>query len=197
MASRSALVLVVGALFGCAGVLPMDGTACCTVDELVELHGQGVEPGVLIDTLRTSGTDLDLTADDIVRLTQAGVPRAVIDVANGGPCVCGDTVVAPEPTAPRRPGDDTPLVATPGVQLEMHYAGGKSFKLENRTTTSYTNLKLVLNGTYQYRLDRLNPRDSRFVRIARFTDMTTAATATGVKLESLVVQCDQGVWTSE
>lgn len=167
--------------------------ACCSVDDVLRLTADGVTDEVIIDAIRTSRTDLDLSADDLTRLTEGGVSPPVIDVLNGGPCVCE---VIPEPSP--QPGVEPsprPEPSGGGLNVTVKYSGGKSFELVNLSKNEYTGLEILVNGEYQYRLKRLPPNSGDFVRLSSFVSRTTGAEPKGVKVERVQITADQGTYS--
>ena len=64
-------------LGGCAAFDP--GPAPLTRDEVVQLAKSGVAPAAIIERLQHTRTVLALSASDILQLSEAGVPREVLD----------------------------------------------------------------------------------------------------------------------
>ena len=161
---------------------------CCSVDDVIQLTAEGVDKTVIIATLRTAGVDLALTADDITRMTAASVDAEVIDVLNGGPCVCEEpppVAVAKAAGAPSEPVS---------INVTAKYGGGGTFELVNLSTTDYTGLKLVANGSYQYRLKRLPAGTSDSIRLSTFVSTSDGRALKG-DMTSLFVSSDQGTWS--
>jgi len=164
-----------------------DDAPCCSVEDIVELHATGVSAELIIATIRTSGTDLDLTAAQISSMNTAGVPAEVIDVLNGGPCVCEEI---PEPVA------DAPKEGPPPLNVTVKYSGGRSFELINLSQTQYTGLTLVINGEYQYRLKRLPAGGKDNIRLVTFVSRRTGEELKPkLGMKSLTVTADQGSWS--
>lgn len=180
------LALLAWGVLACSGVATP--TVCCDVEGVIRMTEAGVEPAVIVDTLRTSGTDLDLSDADVIRLAQAGVDREVIDVLNGGPCVCE------VPTEP----EEAAVVVDDGetgnsLRLAVNKKGSKAFEVVNLSSTPYTNVTVVLNGEYQYRLKKLAPNAGDSMRYGNFVSRRTGQEPTGkTKLQSLAVSADQG-----
>ena len=176
-------------LVACSGVMSTEPAVvaesagpCCSVDDVIRLTADGVDKQVIIDTLHTSGTDLALTADDIARMSAASVDPLVIDVLNGGPCVCEKP---PEPVAATEPAT---------INVAAKYTGGGTFELVNLSTHNYTSLKLVANGSYQYRLKKLPAGTSDSIRLSTFVSTADGRALKG-DMTSLFVTSDQGVWS--
>ena len=185
--ARSAfLVALVWSVLACGGVAT--STECCDVEGVIRMTEAGVDPAVIVDTLRTSGTDLELTDADVIRLAQAGVDREVIDVLNGGPCVCE---ALPEPTEAVAAVDDGETGNS--LRLAVNKTSSKSFEVVNLSSTPYTNVTVVLNGEYQYRLKKLAPNAGDSMRYANFVSRRTGQEPKGkTKLQSLAISADQG-----
>jgi hypothetical protein len=75
-----------------------------TVDNVIQMHKSGLPPTVIIQTLQSTGSSFNLTVDDLKKLEQAGVPKAVIEamMAKGGAA----PAPAPEPAPEPAPADD-------------------------------------------------------------------------------------------
>ena len=191
---RAALVAVVG-LFGlaCTGVT---GGACCSVEDILELQRQGVEPEVMIDAIRTSGTDLALSARDIADLSAAGVDRTVIDVLNGGPCVCADTEALVAEEEEQRGGTrPRPRTEPASLRLKVVYDGGRNFEVVNLSGTTYTNVTVILNGEWQYKLKRLPGGKADSMRFASFRSLKTGEELKNTKLRSVAITAAQGSYS--
>lgn len=172
----------------CSGV---PGGPCCSVEDILAMQQQGVATEVMIDAIRTSGTDLALTARDIGDLTAAGVDREVIDVLNGGPCVCA---AQPEP----RPGSVIPEPAEPdGASLNVRvvHDGGKSFEVVNLSSVTYTDVTVVINGEWKYQLKRLPAGKGDVMRYGNFRSMKTGEELRKGKLQTVTVRARQGSYT--
>lgn len=171
---------------GCAGLGGGDEPECCTVDDVITLTQDGVPDEVILDAIRTSGTDLSLSALDLKRLADGGVSPTVIDVLNGGPCVCVDDPVVPTPTTPG------PMPTGRSLDVTVKYNGGKNFELVNRSKDAYTHLVLMVNDDYEYQLERLAPNTGQFVRLGSFVSTVSGEDGKGVVMEKIVVTADQG-----
>jgi len=193
----AAVLLVLGFTLACGGWLapgeddPLEeeDQPCCSVQDIIDLHQSGVTSELIIATIRTSGTDLDLTADEITSMDAVGVPAEVIDVLNGGPCICEEI---PEPVADADPGGEGP----PPLNVTVRYSGGRSFELINLSKTQYTGLTLVINGEYQYRLKRLPPGGNDSIRLVSFVSRSNGEEMKPkVGMKTLTVTADQGSWS--
>jgi hypothetical protein len=70
------LIVLAAVLAGCAST---DPTPRVTRDDVVELARAGADARWIIERLHETGTVLALTASDIVRMRDAGVPTEVLD----------------------------------------------------------------------------------------------------------------------
>lgn len=195
---RWSVVLLAGCLsfaLACGGLTPVEedtDAPCCSVDDVVRLRMEGVSDEVVIATLRTSGTDLDLTTDDIITMTNAGVSPEVIDVLNGGPCVC-EELPEPEPLPVATKGKPA---GPPPLRLAVKYTGGKNMEVVNLGTRDYTNVTMVINDEYQYRLKKLKGNAGDYIRFKSFVSRRTGAEAKGkIKMRKIVISADQGVYS--
>jgi serine/threonine-protein kinase len=83
-----------------------DGTL--TNDSILEMEAAKVAPTVIISQIRGSKTNFNLSAAEVIRLTKAGVPAAVIEaMRNPQP--------APEPSPQQTIAAAAPIVAPPAV----------------------------------------------------------------------------------
>jgi hypothetical protein len=71
------LSMSIALLGACAGLEP--GPPPLTSADIVQLSKSGEPPASIVDRLRESGTVLWLSASDIVKLRDAGVPNEVLD----------------------------------------------------------------------------------------------------------------------
>jgi hypothetical protein len=200
---RAALLLAAFAALACAGVttpptalVEVEPTApigpCCTVDDVIEMTASGVEPGVITDALYASGLPLDVSSDDIVRMSAAGVARPVIDAIQGGPYTC---TPAPRPAPRAAVATPSPVSeGAPALNVTAKYSGGRTFELMNLSTLEYTNLVLVANGEYQYRLKRLPPGSSDNMRLVSFVSRQNGQELKD-DLKSIAIRSDQGSWS--
>jgi hypothetical protein len=193
----AALALAICLLFAlaCGGAAPVDedtDAPCCSVDDVVRLHREGVGDELILATLRTSATDVELSADDIVTLNDAGVSAEVIDVLNGGPCLC-EELPEPEPAASGGPEpDDGPA----RLRLAVNWNGGRNMEVVNLGTADYTNVTMVINDEYQYRLKKLKGNAGDFVRFKSFVSRRTGAEAKGkIDMKKIVITADQGIYS--
>lgn len=185
----AALVGLILGVFGCAGIGTEPEHPCCTVGDVMSLHADGVEDDVIIAAIRASGTDLELSAPEIHKLSLAGVSPAVIDALNGGPCVCGAEAL--------QPGRDPVPVDGDGLHVAVKYNGGKNFELVNQSSQEYTELHLVVNGDYEHQIKRLPPKAGDFVRLSAFVSRTTGEEGRGITMETLEITADQGTFSRE
>ncbi|MEZ4322987.1 MAG: hypothetical protein R3F61_36310 [Myxococcota bacterium] len=192
LALGSALLV---ASLACGGAVPVAGVGspCCSIDDVIRLTQEGVSDELIIYTIRTSGTDLDLSADDIVLLTNHQVSPEVIDVLNGGPCVCEarEEPVEPAPTGGTQPEP----VGAKSLHVAVKYSGGKSMEVVNLSKTDYTNVTVVINDEYQYRLKKLKANAGDFMRFSSFILRRTGAEGKKIDVKTVSITADQGTYT--
>ena len=63
---------------------PSPVEAVLTNENVLEMVKAGVAPSVIVSQIRSSKTNFNLSKDEVIRLSKAGVPEAVI-LAMGGP----------------------------------------------------------------------------------------------------------------
>jgi hypothetical protein len=87
-------------------VAPPEGAL--TNDNILQMEQAKVAPGVIVSQIRASKTNFNLSAAEVIRLTKAGVPAAVIEaMRNPQP--------APEPSPQKTIAATEPIVAPPAV----------------------------------------------------------------------------------
>jgi serine/threonine protein kinase len=87
---------------------PSDGTL--TNDNIIDMVGAKVAPSVIVSTIRASKTNFNLSADEVIRLTKAGVPADLIEVMRN------PDAAHPEPPAA------APVVVSDGTLVRLTLA---------------------------------------------------------------------------
>ena len=82
-------------------VLPRDATL--TNDSIIDMEQAKVAPNVIVSQIRASKTNFNLSAAEVIRLTKAGVPAAVIEAMRN----------------PREPVIAPPAVTAPAIPIEV------------------------------------------------------------------------------
>ena len=90
--------------------------AAITNNSVLEMLQAGVEPSVIVSQIRSSKTDFDLSSAEVIRLSKAGVPAAVIEVMRNplekpSPAEASAPVAAPKAAAPALPAPEVPPAA--------------------------------------------------------------------------------------
>ncbi|MBI2570025.1 MAG: hypothetical protein HYV63_23720 [Candidatus Schekmanbacteria bacterium] len=92
-------VIVIAAFWllagGCFGSPSGGKPQCCSVDDVVRMKQQAVADDLIIAAVRSAEKRPALTADDLIKLSNAGVSQVVIDAMLGK----ATTAEAPEPPA--------------------------------------------------------------------------------------------------
>ena len=98
-----------------AAVTPSDGTM--TNENILEMVGAQVAPSLIISQIRSSKTNFNLSAGEVIRLTKAGVPADVIEVMRNP----GAVVNASGPQSQRSPSG-VPFVLGDGLTIHLTLA---------------------------------------------------------------------------
>jgi hypothetical protein len=91
-------------------------------DNIIAMAAAKVAPSVIISQIRSSKTNFDLSAFEVIRLSKAGVPAPVIEAMRGSP---GPAL--PAPVAASSPAVSTPDAArVPSAAIESFVLGDGS-----------------------------------------------------------------------
>jgi len=72
--------------------------------------------------------------------------------------------------------------------------GGRYFKVANRSSNTWKNMKVTINGTYTSRAKQLRPGKKKAFFFNRFQDKSGRAPAESIQLEVLRIECSKGVF---
>ena len=90
----------------------------------------------------------------------------------------------------------TRTAVAPPLDITVNVTGKKTFEVVNLSKRDYTNVTVVMNGEYQYRLKKLNASAGDSMRYGNFVSRRSGAPPTRkVRLSSLTIQADQGSWS--
>jgi serine/threonine protein kinase len=99
---------------------PAPAEAALTNDSIIEMVTEKVQTSVILSQIRSSKTDFVLTSAEIIRLTKAGVPAAVIEVMRDpkkAPVTAVETAAkkAPPVTPQKQTAAPPPVIAQPAA----------------------------------------------------------------------------------
>lgn len=180
---------------------------CCTIDDVIAMHRAEVDEEIILTSVQTSANDLNPSAQDLIRLSEAGVSKRVVKAMMGedpgdGDEAAADEVAAPaaaagaaaaaKPAAPKKPAGPPPL----GVMV-AYTPGSKTLTLTNSSGKTYTGLVLTANDEYVYALPiPLPPGNPDKIRIGSFTSPKTGHKLYPAEgLRTLSIKADQGRWS--
>ncbi|MEZ4321724.1 MAG: hypothetical protein R3F61_29890 [Myxococcota bacterium] len=107
-----------------------------------------------------------------------------------------EIAAAPHDTAPVAAVAAAPSPAASPLKLAVNVTGKKTFELVNLSQSDYTNVTVVLNGEYQYRVKKLVRNAGDSMRYGNFVSRRTGAEPDRkVELKSIQVTTDQGSWS--
>lgn len=216
---RAAALLAILALAACesAPTEPEDAetaaeeapeAACCTIDDVIAMHRAAVDEEIILTSVQTSSNDLNPSAQDLIRLSEAGVSKRVVKAMMGedpgaaeeaaaddaaAPAAAAAAAGAPaKPAAPKKPAGPPPL----GVMV-AYIPGSKTLTLTNSSGKTYTGLVLTANDEYVYALPiPLPPGNPDKIRIGSFTSPKTGHKLYPAEgLRTLSIKADQGRWS--
>ncbi|MCO4771945.1 MAG: hypothetical protein KDA24_18080 [Deltaproteobacteria bacterium] len=183
---------------------------CCSLDDVIAMHDAGVDDELIIASLAKSAQEVEPTAQDLIRLSEAGVSKPVVKALLGEQAASDAATDATEATPESAPAvpEAKPAHATmkaapakpkgpPPLSVHVAYApGGKSFSITNTGGTTYTRLVLTANGDYVYALPiPLPPGNPDTIRLRSFTSTTGHKLHPAEGLKSLRVKAQQGSWS--
>jgi serine/threonine protein kinase len=104
-----------------------------TNDDIVRMAGAKVAPTLMISQIRTSKTNFNLSAAEVIRLTKAGVPADVIEAMrnpHGAPDSGAPAIATPlpPPTVPVVLGDALPIRLTLSEDVPSDAAEGEALR---------------------------------------------------------------------
>ena len=157
-------------------------------------------------SVQASANELNPSAQDLIRLSEAGVSKRVVKAMMGedpgdaeegaaeaaeAPAAVAAAATA-RPAAPKKPAGPPPL----GVMV-AYTAGSKALTLTNTSGKTYTGLVLTANGEYVYALPiPLPPGNPDKIRIGSFTSPKTGHKLYPAEgLRTLSIKADQGRWS--
>ncbi|MCP4808719.1 MAG: hypothetical protein GY913_16290 [Proteobacteria bacterium] len=177
-------------LFACSGEPVEDEPkTCCTLDEVIEMCSAELSNELIISTVETATEPLELSAQDVIKLSEAGCSDAVINSLRGTPVDEVEEEIAEEaaPAAGKtEKKDQPPTVAMSVVQ------GALMMDVTNNTAGTLTNVRMTVNGSYFYTLSKITAHDTDSVRKGSFKSKD------GVKFngtaDKIYISTDQGVY---
>lgn len=188
-----------------------DASPCCTIDDVIAMHRADVDEEIILTSVQTSAHDLNPSAQDLIRLSEAGVSKRVVKAMMGedpgeadetggseaaapsaGAPAGSTAATAAKPSAPKKPAGPPPL----GVMV-AYTPGSKALTLTNTSGKTYTGLVLTANDEYVYALPiPLPPGNPDKIRIGSFTSPKTGHKLYPAEgLRTLSIKADQGRWS--
>ncbi len=150
---------------------------CCSIAQIEDLCRSGVSETVIFSTLDTALVVPTPRAEEVVQLSTAGCPDAVILKLQG-----------------EEPPEDDAAEEAPPPTLDVDIIQGKAFiDLRSLTDRQLTRLTLVVNGQYSYKLSKLAPRDTDSIRKGSFKDKN--GTKFNGNIKRIYIRADQGVYS--
>lgn len=199
-------------LVAACGGAPEPTLACCTVDDVLRMHGEGVAPELIVTAIQASPKVVTLSADDVIALGKAGVHASVVaeltgvapgDDAPGDDAPPAASAASPDargaasPASSTGPATTAPSTASAALSLTADYeAGASSFRLTNTGARTGTGCVLTANGTSTYALPvPLKPGNPDSIRLGSFVARDGERLSKGEGLRTLTVRCEQGAWS--
>lgn len=176
-------------LLACAGEPVEDEPkTCCTLDDVTEMCTAGLSDELILSTVETATEPLELSAQDVIALSEAGCSDAVINALRGTP-------VDEEPEveeAPAASGGAAAKAEPARVSMSV-VQGTLLMDVKNNSGSTLTNVRMTVNGQYFYTLQKIGPHDTDSVRKGSFKSKD------GVKFngqaDKIYIATDQGVYS--
>jgi serine/threonine protein kinase len=92
---------------------PEPAEIALTNDSVIEMAGAKVAPSVILSQIRSSKTDFNLSAAEVIRLSKAGVPAIVIEAMRNPKAIPSTTASSRPASASSRPSSSQPVSAAP------------------------------------------------------------------------------------
>ena len=159
--------------------------SCCSLDDVQEMCSAGLSDELILSTIEAAPDKLELSAQDVISLSEAGCSDAVINTLRGTPVVEVEEEDAP---ASKTGDDDDP----PWVNMTVT-VGSMFMDVRNNTSQTLTNLKITVNGQYTYNLPKLGPGDTDSTPKGKYRSSTGGKFAGS--MTRIYISCDQGVYS--
>jgi hypothetical protein len=170
---------------------PDQPKTCCTVDEVQEMCTSGVSEALILSTLETAEETPELGAQDVIALSSAGCPDAVIAALQGTELPVEEEAQEEEAAATtsgkpqsKKAEEEIPFLAMQVVQ------GSMMIDVKNTSKSQYSNLTLTVNGQYSYKLAKLDAWDTDSIRKGSFKDSN--GTKFNGAIQKIYIRADQG-----
>jgi len=175
-------------------------SATLTNSDIIALQASNVSPEVVIGQIRNSKTNFDLSASEVIRLSNAGVPPAVIEVMRNP--LPSQTVISAAPSTPAPPpspatvtlpdgmpvllqlSENIPIDAAAGDSIRFRVASdvsvddGVAIRKGATATGSIVDAPkhfLVIGGKMTFRLETVNAVDGQKIPIRVTVDPRTGS----------------------
>lgn len=183
------MIALIGMWMACSGEPVEDEPkTCCTLDEVQEMCTSGVSEALILSTLETADSTPELGAQDVIALSSAGCPDAVIAALQGTELPPEEEVEEEAEAAPAaaetKKKEEIPFLGMQVVQ------GAMFIDVKNTSKTRYSNLTLTVNGQYSYSLPKLDAYDTDSVRKGSFKDGN--GTKFNGNVQKIYIRADQG-----
>jgi hypothetical protein len=185
-----------------AVVEPAPEAPCCSLDDVLAMHAAGVDEDLIITSVQ-AGEPLTPTAQDLIKLSEAGVGKRVVQAMMGEEPASAAGSAEAEAGSSGKAAEGTKAAAShrkgpPPLDLAVLYTPGeKRFTLTNHGGRTLTGLVLTANDEYVYALPvPLPPGNPDGIRVSSFTSRGTGHRlhhAEGIK--KLHITSDQGTWS--
>lgn len=176
-------------LLACSGETPDEPKTCCSLSDVTEMCQAGLSDDLIVSTIEAGTEELELSAQDVIALNEAGCSDAVINTLRGTPVEeeeVEEETTASSGSATKKKADEPPWV-------DLTVTDGAMFMdLRNNTSQHLTNLKITVNGQYTYVLPKLAPGDTDSTPKGKFRSSSGGKFAGSVT--KIYVACDQGVY---
>jgi len=208
-AARAATLLAFVFLLACGGAAPPppeptpeptpEETPCCSIDDVVAMSEAGVDDELIIASIAKSEVEVEVGAQELIRLNEAGVSKPVQQALMGeDPEEIAKEAEEAKVAEAKAKEEAAKPKGPPPLNLAVAYSpGAKAFTLTNTGGKTYTGLVMTANGQYVYALPiPLPPGNPDRIKLGSMT-----STKTGHKLhpneglQRLYIKSDQGSWS--
>ncbi|HJN72829.1 MAG TPA: hypothetical protein QGF58_02745 [Myxococcota bacterium] len=159
--------------------------SCCSLEDVEEMCSAGLSDELILSTIEVAPDKLELSAKDVITLSDAGCSDAVINTLRGTPVEEVEEEDAPGSAS----GDDD---KPPWVNMSVT-VGSRFMDVRNNTNQTLTNLRITVNGQYTYNLTKLGPTDTDSTPKSKYKSSTGGKFAGS--MTRVYISCDQGVYS--
>lgn len=183
------LALVIPAVLSLAACSaePEEPRTCCSLEDVTEMCTARLSDDLIVSTIEAGTETLELSAQDVIGLNEAGCSDAVINTLRGSSVAEVEEVEDAAEVEEVEKAD-----APPWVDLSVS-DGAMFMDLRNNTGRTLTNLKITVNGSYTYLLPKLGAGDTDSTPKGKFRN--SDGDKWGSSIRKIYVRCDQGVFS--